>query len=239
MLQHGKFYTTAPASEQWPPPYPEQLLTDNSDYNEYKENEAFDFSLVAATASMPKIARAGSKAANAAWWSTLLAGLTGVFLLLMLLVVVAAIFLRGESPNLTIIPAQAVASGEQPTKLGQKTARGVYTFSVNRVETSNSFQSVYQSSAGKRLVAIEVSIQSRAAVGVMANQSWFSLQDELGNNYGISLFGKEPGLPTVNDIPKGEAVTGWVTFEVPATARNLTLQYRPFNQESIGFSVRL
>lgn len=69
----------------------------------------------------------------------------------------------------------------------------------------------------------------------------FSAVDPSGHQYAYTVGGRQPALGSASALPTGEAVEGWVSFEVPVDFQSLDVRYEPAfspTGESITFSVR-
>jgi hypothetical protein len=80
-------------------------------------------------------------------------------------------------------------------------------------------------SAGQKWIAALAEIEGINPDGASYNPFFFKVRDDQGFEYNFSAFGKQPQLQSSNDLPPGETVKGWVTFEVPETAQTFTLIY--------------
>lgn len=133
--------------------------------------------------------------------------------------------LKLSSPPST--PATAASSATiAPVKLDG------YIFTINKLEkpaTIVVLSSPSKPKAGSRYVTLDVTIASEKAEDVDANTLYASIIDGAGNKYNAGLIGRDPELPTQNDIPAGQQVRGWITFEIPTTATNLTFVYSPIS----------
>ena len=86
---------------------------------------------------------------------------------------------------------------------------------------------------GYAWIAVQLTVISQAR-GVIVDPNYARLFDGLDTRYlPIIQSGKQPVLITSAELPKGQAVTGWLTFEVPAGQKNLRLRYQagPVNFE--------
>lgn len=114
-------------------------------------------------------------------------------------------------------------------KVGETVKEGGYIITLANVETAKQFGEFFQAAAGNKLIAVELLIESAASSGVNANPFYVTIKDASGYVYSSSGFGKEPALQSQNDMPIGEKIRGWVTFEIPETATNLVLIYEPLS----------
>ena len=113
-------------------------------------------------------------------------------------------------------------------KVGDTVTQGGYSITLANVETATQY-GYAQANAGNKFVAIEIVIVSGAASGVSANPLYASLKDSQGYAYNTTLMGKDPMLQSQNDMPIGEIMRGWITFEVPQTATGLVFSYEPLS----------
>jgi hypothetical protein len=75
-------------------------------------------------------------------------------------------------------------------------------------------------------LGVELAIEGTRDRDVPVSPFHAKLQDADGNSYAATLAGCRPILPSVR-VAKGEKVEGWVSFELPRTAREPTLSYEP------------
>lgn len=117
------------------------------------------------------------------------------------------------------IPVQAATVG----KIGQPVTEQGYQLTVNQIKTG------YTDYIQKPYIALDVTIDSLSdKSAVNANLLYAKLKNENGYVYDPSFSGVEPSLATVNDIPEGERVRGWITFELADfTSTNYTFEYKP------------
>jgi len=123
----------------------------------------------------------------------------------------------------------AVSVANSKGKVGETLSQNGYLVTVNKVERANSFSTVTKAKEGKELVAVDVTIQSDADKGVSSNLLYCTLKDSDGFKYNVQIFSKDPTLAGQNDIPKGDKVRGWATFEVPIGAKGLVFEYKPLS----------
>lgn len=124
-------------------------------------------------------------------------------------------------------PSSSSSSNAPKTgKIGETVAQDGYLITVNGVERAESFGAGGKAKDGNIMVAVDITVGSDKDKGVSSNGLNCNLKDSQGFKYSGAIFGvKNPLLPGQNDIPKGDKVRGWVTFEVPKTATGLTLEY--------------
>jgi hypothetical protein len=113
-------------------------------------------------------------------------------------------------------PAPTVPPPGSGPKLGETVEAGKARVTVHAVEDpARAPDAVVE--AGRRLVAVEVSIE--AAKGSVSVATFdFTVQDEKGYTYDPAFFGREPALK-MTDLAQGRTVRGWVTFDVPKDAK--------------------
>ncbi len=139
----------------------------------------------------------------------------------------------------TVAPTQAASVAKATPKTVKK---GNFVMTVNSVEMPASFVVVgidNTPKTGMRFVTLDLTIVSEANEDVDANTLYASLKDSKGNKYAASLLGREPELPSQNNIARGERVQGWVTFEVPVSAVGLVFVYEPLLAEPLIIEIPL
>jgi hypothetical protein len=130
-------------------------------------------------------------------------------------------------------PAQAASVGS----IGKPVIQQGYNLTVNDVITG-------QTESGEPYIAVDVTLTSESDEDVNSNPLYAKLKSDKGYVYNPTFFGvQEPSLDAMNDIPKGEQVRGWITFEVPneEDGGNYTFEYRPltFSGKSPRLRVKL
>lgn len=137
-------------------------------------------------------------------------------------------------------PAQPVDTPIPPQntigKLGDTISQDGYIITLANIETATQYGDFIKAESGKKFIAVELIIESGANTGVSANLFYVSIKDASGYKYDAAMMGKEPLLSSQNDIPLGEKIRGWVTFEIPETATGLVLAYEPL---SFGTNTRI
>jgi hypothetical protein len=79
---------------------------------------------------------------------------------------------------------------------------------------------------GARRVGVEIWLEPTGSLQVPANPYYAKLVDGDGNVYEATLGGCGPPLaPTLPS--RGQPARGWIVFDVPRSARGLTLTYTP------------
>jgi hypothetical protein len=75
-------------------------------------------------------------------------------------------------------------------------------------------------------LGVKVSIEARDALQVPANPFYATLVDASNVVYESTLAGCQPALQA-RQLDNGQKATGWISFDVPATAKGLRLAYAP------------
>jgi hypothetical protein len=135
----------------------------------------------------------------------------------------------GQSPIPTVrsIPTPTSIPQSVKGRIGQTLSQNGYIITVNQAEKSQSYGDYKKAKPGNIFLAVDITIQSDKDKGVSVSTFEATLKDGQGFKYDATFLGKDPQLATQNDLPKGEKIRGWVTFEVPQTARGFTLEYKP------------
>lgn len=123
--------------------------------------------------------------------------------------------------TVNILPVHAASIGE----IGQILNSQGYQLTVN------DYKNGWSNFDNKPFVAVNVTIKSSVDEGVSANPLFGKLKSENGYIYEPTFFaGVEPSLTAENDIPQGESVRGWITFQVPEEddSQSFTFQYKPW-----------
>jgi hypothetical protein len=144
-------------------------------------------------------------------------------------------------PAVTQRAVQAASTATVATlklgRVGETLALNGYTVTVNGVEKSENFSGAAygQVKDGYMYVAIDVTVGSTRDKGISSGCLTCSLKDDKGFKFDQNMVGyKKPLLPGDTDIPAGDKVRGWVTFEVPKTATGLVFEYSQlFESEKI------
>ena len=163
---------------------------------------------------------------------------------LVLLVVACVCSSSGSTP--TIISTPTTSSVEQPNveqpttvpttppespigKVGETVTQGGYSITLANVETATQYGDFMTAATSNKFLAVEIAIQSGADSGVNVNPLYAKVKDSSGFEYTTSLLGKEPSLKSQNDLPNGELVRGWITFEVPESSNGFIFTYEPLS----------
>lgn len=151
--------------------------------------------------------------------------------------VVATAPVAGVTQKAVVQAAPTIATAPKIGKVGETLSLNGYTLTVNAVQKSENFSgdTIDQAKTGNIFIAVDLTIGSQKNRGVSANALFASLKDSQGYKYDTGIFGdKKPSLAGENDIPNGDKVRGWVTFEVPKTANGFVLEYgQLFESEKI------
>ena len=121
-------------------------------------------------------------------------------------------------------------------KIGQKLEYKGYAMTVTAVDEAEDFDTTRKARTGYKLVAVEVLIESGGS-NVTISPAHTKLVDGSKRDYTARTTGKEPVLTEQYNIPKGQSVRGWITYEVPKGVRTLifvnTLP-KEFNHEQLA-----
>jgi hypothetical protein len=121
-------------------------------------------------------------------------------------------------------PAPIVSKGAG--KIGEIVKAEKFTIQVNKLERGKTYGSLGKpKDSANELIAIDFTLQSTADKEVGAYLSRARLRDSDGFEYEATSFGKDPTLKSQNDVPSGQKRRGWVTFEIPKTAKGLVFAY--------------
>jgi hypothetical protein len=182
------------------------------------------------------------------WWAT---ALLAIVVFVVVIAVVANANKTSTNANqqqvvATAGPTQRVAPASDTTvkigRVGETIALNGYTLTVNKVEKSDNFDTsntIGKAKDGNIMLAVDITIGSNKTKGISANGLFASVKDSQGFKYDFAVFGqKEPRIAGTNDIPAGDKVRGWITFEVPKTATGLILEYgQLFESEKIRVAI--
>jgi hypothetical protein len=125
-----------------------------------------------------------------------------------------------DKPLPTVIPTQTIAT------VGDRVGQGNYIITLANVETAQAY-GYFAADAGNIYLSVELIFESNSNTGVSVNPLYIKVKDSDGYEYTASMFGKEPSLTSQNDLPQGEKLRGWITFEIPTTAHGLILSFEP------------
>lgn len=135
-------------------------------------------------------------------------------------------------PTATVLPSPT--KNPRP-KVGDTTEAKGSKYIVNEVRDpvvpTNQFS---KPAAGMRWLAIDVTQEGTAPGGDDYNPFYFSIQDDKAFVYQRGgLGGPEPRLSS-GKLAAGQKVRGWVTFEIPADAKVISIMTQP---EAIGGTI--
>lgn len=90
-----------------------------------------------------------------------------------------------------------------------------------------------QPKPGNVRLGVKVTIEGRSAREVPVNSFYARLYDEQRDGYGwaATFGGCDPDLKSAR-VKKGDRMTGFITFEIPAKASGLELSYSPYIRDS-------
>jgi hypothetical protein len=129
-------------------------------------------------------------------------------------------------PTIRSIPTPTALPQPVKGKIGDTLSQNGYIITVNSAEKSEKYGDYSVAKNGNIFLAADITIQSDKDKDISANIFQVSLKDNQGYKYDIAFSGKSPQLASQNDIPKGDKVRGWVTFEVPKNVKGFTLEYK-------------
>lgn len=120
-------------------------------------------------------------------------------------------------------------------KIGDTLDGGNYYLTITKAETSNTLQDIANSStkadAGKEFLTVFVVVDSKVDKGVTINSTVPQVADAQGFRYD-SKNDRQPELDFTENLPIGHKLEGWLTFEVPANDKNLTLEFKALNDNA-------
>lgn len=159
-----------------------------------------------------------------------------IILIIVVLVLVSSFVntAKKDTPVIATPTAQAVTTNTTvaPTKPTNKgkindsiTANG-YTLVVNGIERKDSYQEYTKAKPGNIMLAVDLTITNKQDKPLSVSGGLASIKDANGFNYDTAIFSKEPRFPTKSGILKDDKVRGWITFEVPLTAKDLVFEYK-------------
>jgi hypothetical protein len=131
------------------------------------------------------------------------------------------------------VPTLVVPVSAPMGSVGETIIQGGYTLTLANVETAYTYGDFRSARAGSKFIAVELVFQSSTSTGVNVNPFFATIKEPAGYEYSPVLFGKDPSLKSQNNLPTGELVRGWVTFEVPESSSGFILTYSPFSFEGI------
>ena len=109
-----------------------------------------------------------------------------------------------------------------PGKAGERLDYRGYAMTVTNVERADDFPGARRARTGDTLIAVELLVEGNADhVQISPAHIWVA--EPGGKVFRPHSTGRAPILQTQAEVPKGQRVQGWLTFEVPRDARNLRL----------------
>lgn len=124
-------------------------------------------------------------------------------------------------------------------KLGEKIITEDYILTVVNIETARQISKSIKTVEGKTFLSVEIVIESKNDTGFNISPNYARIKDSNNYEYTDLSNGKEPSLKSQTNLPKGEKVRGWVTFELPENAKELTLIYQTLMPIPIRISINL
>jgi hypothetical protein len=123
-------------------------------------------------------------------------------------------------------PAAPIKVGDRVTILNRQREAEEY-FTVKQVDLDYQGGDYYgmHPDAGVDWVVALVEIEGINPTGTSYNKTYLTVRDEHGATYSSILNWKYPALGASLDLKPGQRVEGWALFEVPDTAKALTLIY--------------
>ena len=139
-----------------------------------------------------------------------------------------------ETSIKTAVPGATTAVTPEPPKanigkVGDTITQGDYIITLASAETATSYGDYNKAGDGKKYISVEIIVESGADTGVSVNPFYCKLSDGDAYSYTMTIGGKDPYLSSQNDLPKGEKMRGWVTFEVPEAAKDFIFSYEPLS----------
>jgi hypothetical protein len=142
-------------------------------------------------------------------------------------------------------PPSSVSSGAAPAALkthaiGQTAEALDYTLTLQEVKTCDGTRIAPK--PGNVRLGVKVAIEGRTEREVPVNPFYARLSDRQrdGYAYAATFGGCEPDLKSAR-VEKGNRISGWITFEIPAKASGLELSYSPYvlgsSEQTVKFSL--
>lgn len=128
----------------------------------------------------------------------------------------------------TATATSTVSSNTSPkisSAIGKAIKLGDYTVTLTNLESDLTYRST-KPATENRLIAVELLIESGADQGVYVNPFYGHIHDADGYVYD-AMIAKEPSLPNEDNLKSGRKARGWITIEVPKTAKGLLFVYKP------------
>lgn len=130
--------------------------------------------------------------------------------------------LATPAPTVGTPPASPSAA---PPAVGDTVSGADYVLVVKTVKVCK-VDAPFEPKAGNIKLGVEVAMEGTGDRDVPVSPFHAQLEDSEGNHYSTTLAGCRPILPSVR-VAKGERAEGWVSFELPQSARGLKLVYDP------------
>ena len=139
-------------------------------------------------------------------------------------------------PTPTQVPTATPVPTPSPVVIGTTVEAGGSSYTLNEV-MDPAPAGVFGVSAGKRLVALDITQVGMSEGGSQYNLLLFEIQDADGYVYstGIADAGVGPRFGS-GELAPGQIVRGWVVFEVPESARLVSVLASP---DLIGFKTTI
>lgn len=139
-------------------------------------------------------------------------------------------------PAATGVPAPAATKAPAPPAtpkapdhgtVGQKvTSAGVGLSVVNVKRTSDSGNQFIKPKEGNEYLIVEVVIENEGRDKTPYNPMYFKVKDGEGFEYNVTMLMLDNDLKS-GELAQGEKARGLVPFEIPKTAKGLTMSYQP------------
>jgi hypothetical protein len=126
----------------------------------------------------------------------------------------------------TAAPTTAAATPTVVAKVGQPIPSNGYILTINSFEKADTSGPYITPKAGNTFAILDITIESAKDKGVNVNPFYGKIRDSKGYSY-TSTVGKTPALDYTNDLPAGQKLRGWVTYEIPKDATELVYEYAP------------
>jgi len=130
-----------------------------------------------------------------------------------------------ERPAPSAESALVLGAEARAHSIGELAVAADYTMSVES-DKECLLDSPFAPRPGFVKVGLELSVEGTSAVEIPVNPFYATLYDSDGDSYRSTLAGCDPGLPSIR-VTTGKQARGFVTFEIPNTARHLELRYAP------------
>lgn len=124
-------------------------------------------------------------------------------------------------------------------KLNERIAADKYFLTVVKTETAKQISESVKSGEGKTFLLVEILIESISDEGFEINPASARVKDSAGYEYYSLSGGKEPLLKRQVNLAKGEKVRGWISFEIPENAKEMTLVFQSMSQYPTRVNVKI